>query len=369
MAIPVDNETSVQQQAIRHPLDPLTAGEVEETTRILSASGRLNPRVRIMAYSLLEPAKDVVLTFQPGELVPRKVFVVMRDHERRLTIEAVVSLAEETITSWRERQDVQPALTYPEVFAAQQAVLGDAVFQEAMSRRGISDLSSVVIYPWTAGYRGPEDAATQGRFIRMEVALAEGPEDNYYAHPVEGVIATIELDTMSVQIEDHGIVPVPTSSGNYTQEGIQVANNVPSFPDGVRSDVKPISITQPEGTSFQVDGHQVRWQKWRFHVGFTPREGLVLHLLEYFDKGRYRPLIYRASLSEMYVPYADPTPSHNFKNVFDAGEVGIGVLARMRLTSPCGWVRAYSMASMPPHDQGYLKVSREPSKRRTACKG
>jgi len=222
---------------------------------------------------------------------------------------------------------VQPALTYPEVFAAQQAVLADAAFQEAMNRRGITDLSSVVIYPWTAGYRGPEDAASQGRFIRMEVALAEGPGDNYYAHPVEGVIATIELDSMTVRIEDHGVVPVPTSSGNYTQEGIRAAKNVPSFPDGVRTDVKPIAITQPEGISFQIDGHGVRWQKWRFRVGFTPREGLVLHLVEYFDKGRYRPLLYRAALSEMYVPYADPTPSHNFKNVFDAGEVGVGVLA------------------------------------------
>jgi Cu2+-containing amine oxidase len=32
------------------------------------------------------------------------------------------------------------------VFAAQQAVLADAVFQEAMHQRGITDLSSVVIY-------------------------------------------------------------------------------------------------------------------------------------------------------------------------------------------------------------------------------
>ena len=327
MTIPIDDRTSTLQQAVLHPLDPLTAAEVEKTTRILSASGRITSRVRIMAYSLLEPAKDIVLAFQPGQPVPREVFVVLRDHERRLTIEAIVSLVEETIRSWRERTDVQPALTYPEVFAAQQTVLADAAFQEAMNRRGITDLSSAVIYPWTAGYRGPEDAASQGRFIRMEVALAEGPEDNYYAHPVEGVIATIELDSMTVRIEDHGVVPVPTSSGNYTQEGIRAAKNVPSFPHGVRTDVKPIAITQPEGISFQIDGHEVRWQKWRFRVGFTPREGLVLHLMEYFDKGRYRPLLYRAALSEMYVPYADPTPAHNFKNVFDAGEVGVGVLA------------------------------------------
>ena len=323
MTISVD----VSQQAVQHPLDPLTPEEVEKTTRVLMASGQITPRVRLMAYSLVEPVKEVALSYQTGQPLPREVFAVMRDHERRLTIEAVVSLAEETIRFWRERSDVQPALTYPEVFAAQQAVLADAAFQEAMQRRGISDLSSVVIYPWTAGYRGPEDAASQGRLIRMEVALAEGPADNYYAHPVEGIVATIELDSMSVQIEDHGAVPVPTSSGNYTRESIRAANNVPSFPEGARTDLKPILIMQPEGISFQIEGHQVCWQKWRFRVGFTPREGLVLHMLEYFDKGRYRPIIYRAALSEMYVPYADPTPSHNFKNVLDAGEVGIGVLA------------------------------------------
>ncbi|HLZ62035.1 MAG TPA: tyramine oxidase, partial [Ktedonosporobacter sp.] len=327
MTIPVGDEAHGPQQTVQHPLDPLTTEEVEKTTSMLNASGRITPHIRIMAYSLLESAKDKVLAFKPGEPFSRDIFVVMRDHDRHLTIEATVSLREGIIRSWYERQDVQPALTYPEVFAAQQAVLSDSAFQAAMTRRGITDLSSVVLYPWTAGYLGPESAASHGRFLRLEAALAEGPGDNYYAHPVEGVIATIELDAMSVQIEDHGIVPVPPSSGNYTQEGIRAATNVPSFPEGIRTDMKPIEIRQSAGPSFQVDGHEVRWQKWRFHVGFTPREGLVLHLVEYFDKGHYRPLLYRAALSEMYVPYADPTPSHNFKNVFDAGEVGIGVLA------------------------------------------
>lgn len=326
MTVSTHNEAS-PQPVTQHPLDPLTEEEISLTTSVLTASGRITPRMRLMAYTLQEPPKEVVLDFQPGRPVPREVAVVIRDHERSLTIEAEVSLATQSIRSWRERSDVQPALTYDEVFAAQEVILGDPDFQEALKKRDITDLSSVVIYPWTAGYRGPEDAAEKGRFIRMEVALAQSPNDNYYAHPVEGIIATCELDSMKVQVEDHGIVPVPVHSGNYTPEGIKEATNVPSFPDGLRTDVRPISITQPEGTSFQVDGHQVSWQKWRFRVGFTPREGLVLHLVEYLDRGRYRPILYRASLSEMYVPYGDPTPSHNFKNVFDTGEVGIGVLA------------------------------------------
>ncbi len=321
------NEATSQPSAVRHPLDPLTADEIIQTTNILKASGRVTPQMRLMAYSLHEPAKAFILAFQPSQPWPRDVDVVIRDHERHLTIEALVSLRDGTIRAWRERGDVQPALTYPEVFAAQEAILGDPAFQAAMQRRGITDLSTVVLYPWTAGYPGQGESAAEGRLIRMEAALCPHPLDNYYAHPLEGVVATVELDTMAVRVVDHGVAPVPAQAGNYTPQGIQATTNSPSFPAGVRTDVKPISITQPEGVSFRVEGQQVSWQKWRFRVGFTPREGLVLHLLEYQDRERWRPILYRASLSEMYVPYGDPTPSHHFKNVFDAGEVGIGVLA------------------------------------------
>ncbi|HEY0757090.1 MAG TPA: primary-amine oxidase [Ktedonobacteraceae bacterium] len=323
----IPDEITHSQALARHPLDPLGPDEITLTTSILQASGRITPRMRLMAYSLHEPAKASVLTFQPGQPLAREVAVVIRDHERRLTIEALVSLSAGTLREWRERGDVQPALTYPEVFAAQEAILGDPTFRAALERRGITDLSTVVLYPWTAGYPGEQESAQEGRLIRMEAALALRPLDNYYAHPVEGIVATVELDTLAVRIEDHGSVPIPERTGNYTVEGMQSATNSPSFPAGPRRDLKPVSITQPQGVSFQVDGQQVSWQKWRFRVGFTPREGLVLHLLEYQDRGRWRPILYRASLSEMYVPYGDPTPSHNFKNVFDAGEVGIGVLA------------------------------------------
>ena len=71
----------------------------------------------------------------------------------------------------------------------------------------------------------------------------------------------------------------------------------------------------------------VRWQRWQLHVGFTPREGLVLNRVGYEDGGRLRPIMHRASLSEMVVPYGDPSPTHYFKNAFDAGENGVGVAA------------------------------------------
>ena len=61
-------------------------------------------------------------------------------------------------------------------------------------------------------------------------------------------------------------------------------------------------------------------------MGFTAREGLVLHTVSYTDQGRERPLLYRASLSEMVVPYGDPRPFYFRRNAFDVGEAGVGAL-------------------------------------------
>ena len=60
----------------------------------------------------------------------------------------------------------------------------------------------------------------------------------------------------------------------------------------------------------------------------------MLHAVGYEDGGRCRPVLHRAALSEMVVPYAHPGGGHFRKNAFDVGEYGIGVLANS-LTLGC----------------------------------
>ena len=60
--------------------------------------------------------------------------------------------------------------------------------------------------------------------------------------------------------------------------------------------------------SFEVEGNLIRWQKWQFRFSVQPIEGLVLHDIRYDDDGRQRPILYRAALSDMVVPYGDPSP-------------------------------------------------------------
>ena len=47
-----------------------------------------------------------------------------------------------------------------------------------------------------------------------------------------------------------------------------------------------------------------------------------------------RPIVYRASVSEMVVPYGHPSPMHTWKSAFDAGEWGLGRMANS-LTLGC----------------------------------
>src|SRR5581483_12295975 len=108
------------------------------------------------------------------------------------------------------------------------------------------------------------------------------------------------------EIEDHGIIDTP-SPGEYTVAGMRSEANVPHY-EAPRGDLRPLEISQPQGPSFEVQGWRVRWQKWRLRVGFNPREGLILHTVGYEDRGVLRPILHRASISEMVVPYGDPAP-------------------------------------------------------------
>jgi len=85
-----------------------------------------------------------------------------------------------------------------------------------------------------------------------------------------------------------------------------------------------LDISQPNGPDFKVDGYAVDWRRWSFRVGFTPREGLVLHALSFLDGADYRSVVYRASLSELVVPYAETRGDHYRNHSFDLGEGGLG---------------------------------------------
>jgi primary-amine oxidase len=307
----------MSQDRPRHPLDPLTPDEVARAWSLVCGQDGLGPRVRVISIALAEPPRgtlrEPVSASHPAE---RAAFVVLIDRDARKTYEAVVSLTQGRVSSWTHVPDVQPAIVLDEFFECEAAVRADPGWQAAMRRRGVTDFSLAMVDPWSAGNFGIEDEEGR-RLSRTLTWVRRSPTDNGYARPVANLIAVVDLDEMKViAIEDYGVVPLPPEDANYSPD---VA--------GSRPDLQPLEIRQPGGPSFTLDGHELSWQKWRMRLGFTPREGLVLHRVSYRDQGRDRPILHRAAVVDMVVPYGDPRPTYFHRNAFDVGEFGIGTLA------------------------------------------
>lgn len=304
---------STVASAATHPLDPLTADEIRTAVSLLRQAQGLGDEARFPLITLREPDKRALLAFRDGDSIDRDALVVVLDSSGA-TYEAVVSPREERVRSWRLVPGVQPSLTVEETFLVGDIVKASPRWREAMKRRGVTNLDQVQVDPWSAGNFGVE--AEQGRrLVRATARLRNRPTDNGWAHPIEGVVALVDLTAREVlHVVEGDVVPIPSTSGNFDVEACGPA----------RTDLRPLEIIQPEGPSFEIRGNEVRWQRWRLRVSLHPTEGLLLHTVAYEDGGRLRSIMHRASLSDMVVPYGDPSSGQYFKNAFDAGEYGIG---------------------------------------------
>jgi primary-amine oxidase len=301
-----------------HPLEPLSAAEVEQAVKLLKQLGKLTPTTRVVSISLKEPNKKLVHGFAGLETAPREALFVLFDNSTNTCHEGSLSLAKNALLAWHDFPGKQPTMTIDEQIECEKAVLASPEFRAALQKHyGLADTSLVMVDIWSAGNYGTEEDSTR-RLARPLCFVRTDPTENGYARPIEGLRPVVDLNTMQVlRIEEYGHWPLPPTAGNYA------ANRVPNQ----RADIKPLEITQPAGPSFEVDGYQVRWQKWKFVIGFNAREGLTLHHLRYRDDGRDRSVLYRASLTEMVVPYGDPGPTQRRKNAFDVGEYGMGMCA------------------------------------------
>ncbi|MED1440085.1 primary-amine oxidase [Aeribacillus composti] len=315
----MNNHQEFVVQTIKHPLEPLTAEEIKAAVTILKDEKKIGDHVRFITVTLKEPAKNTVLNFKPGDPIEREAFIILLDNKEEKTYEAVVSITKGQMLSFEYIPNVQPPIIPEEFEECERVVKNNPEFQEGLRKRGITDFDLVMVDPWSAGYYGIE--ADEGKRLARAISwVRKFPNDNGYAYPLTGLVAYVDLNKMEVlRVEDHGVRDMPTTDGNY----------IPELSDSItlRDDLKPLEIIQPEGPSFEIDGHYIKWQKWHIRFGFTPREGLVLYTIGYEDKGKIRPILYRASLSEMVVPYGDASIAHRTQNAFDAGEYGLGRLA------------------------------------------
>nr|WP_246222412.1 primary-amine oxidase [Phytoactinopolyspora limicola] len=309
-----------EPREVRHPLDPLTAEEIRVGYAVLAAAGKLTESVRFPQVLPVEPDKATVAAFGDGDPIERRIMFTLLDTATGKSTEAVVSVTRNEIVSWTPlRTDEypygQPQYLFEEYERAEAIAKASPEWRAAMTRRGLSDrIEHAFCSPLAPGFHGRDDEAGR-RIIRSLTFLRDDENDSPWAHPVEGLIVHIDLtERRVIRIEDEGDVPVPKAPGRYDAASVGPA----------RTSLKQVEITQPDGPSFHVDGAAVTWENWKFRVGFNAREGLVLHQLSFRDGDEDRPVLYRASVPEMVVPYGDTSPTRFWISYFDAGEYLLG---------------------------------------------
>ena len=316
----INDRTSPQ---VRHPLAPLTVAEVASACRLALGSG-VGRGARVVYCELVEPGKDVVLGWDGHSQIPREVRCVLYDRMTGAPWLVTVSLDQQSVAS--QITGAQPPIMVEEWIANAEQIKADPRFRAAMARRGITDMSTVQVDPWPASNFGLEIDNSGRRLARGVAYVLDGPGSNPYARPVENLVAVLDRDTGEVvELFDGDPVPIPSERGRY---------DAPSMSE--LRELAPLEIVQPSGPGFTVDDGCLRWGPWQMRVSMHPIEGVVLHEISYLDGERLRPIIYRASMAEMVVPYGSTSPNHWWKNAFDAGDGGLGRAANsLKLGCDC----------------------------------
>jgi primary-amine oxidase len=295
-----------------HPLEPLDQGEIRAAVSSVRDDSRFRATHRFFAATLLEPEKA-----SQGASA-RRAEVVLVDRGAGTTTEVTVNLTAGQIERWDLLEGCHAAYLLEEYMTAIDTVKADARWVAALKARGVDDVELVQHDPWPAGNFGA--AGEQGRRLMRVVAYLRHHEaDNGYAHPIEGLVATVDVTTGDVLdiLDDAGrtgVPAVPEECANYDEAAV----------GGFRDTLKPLQITQPDGPSFTVEGSAIRWENWRLRATMHPLDALVLQEVGWDDGARVRPVVHRASLAEMVVPYGDIGVGHRWKNAFDSGEIAMG---------------------------------------------
>jgi len=325
-----------------HPLDPLTWQEYWTVLETLQETGNLDGNTRFSHINLVLPDKQAVWNWNGNTTLPRMAYAIV--HQETETYKAVVDLKNRTMESWAALEGIQPTWLGEEFGKMSGIAKEHPDFIEAMKKRGYSDLTLIDIFFGPPGYFGTDEEI--GRRIAHGHVSDPGGFRNSWGRGISGLTIVVDLHTMEVlRVVDEGIVPVSDTNIDFNASAIPDVRDVPG----------PMVVLQPNGSGFKMDGHQVEWQKWKFHVRPDHRVGMVISTVTYNDKDDERHIMYEGFLSEIFVPYMDPSFGWYPRNFIDLGEYTAGGFANPLLRGLDAPDYAHYMDGLFMHDNGRPK--------------
>ncbi|KAH9765037.1 Amine oxidase [Citrus sinensis] len=307
-----------------HPLDSLTPSEFSQIRSIVTKAypESSTHKLTFQYVGLEEPSKQTVISWLKNETTtnpPRQAFVIARiDHQ---THELIVDLSLQEIASKRIYSGYgYPMFTFEDQENADKLAFTYPPFVASIRRRGLK-LEEVVCESFSVGWYGAEEeeGKNKKRIVKVMCYYMNGTV-NLFMRPIEGISMTVDLDEMKIiGFQDRVTVPVPKADETEFRE----SKIKPPF----RQSLKAITVVQPDGPSFTIDGHMIRWADWEFHLSFDVRAGMIISLASIYDleKQQSRRVLYKGHVSEMFVPYMDLTEEWQRRTFFDAGEYGYGL--------------------------------------------
>ncbi|KAH7661776.1 Copper amine oxidase protein [Dioscorea alata] len=234
-----------------HPLDPLTPSEFIIIQQTIKTSNLFSSTPLNFQYiGLADPDKLLLLSWLSNTSnppPPRRAFIIARsDHQ---THELHVDISTKSIISNTVYTGFSfPLLNFEEQTAASNLPFNYTPFMNSIKKRGLKS-SEVVCTTFSVGWFG--EVKKSKRLLKI-LCFATGDTVNLYVRPLEGITIVVDLDLMEiVDYTDRFVVPVPVAGGTDYRSKKQ---KPPFGPRG-----KPVTVVQPEGKGFSIDGHSIRF--------------------------------------------------------------------------------------------------------------
>lgn len=297
-----------------HPLNGLTPKEITTAYEVVAKSPNAYKEMRFSEIRLKDPEKNKVWDSFLNHTALKEdriaLFTLLKGNQ---VIEGEVNLNTKQLSKWNVLNNTHGMVLYDDMVAVQEIINKSAEYKKVLKKRGIKADAKVVTTPLTVGYFGGKDGLDKQLNILKVISYLDTGDGNYWAHPIENLVAVVDLDKKKViKIEEADIIPVPMANRPINK------SEAPAL--------KPLNVVEPEGKSFNITGQTVHWGPWCFHVGLDARVGLQLSTVTYKDQGVKRKVMYEGNLGGMVVPYGDPDIGWYFKSYLDSAEYGMGNL-------------------------------------------
>src|SRR5262249_36832461 len=126
---PSESILEPELQTVPHPLDPLTAREIETVSRLLNSTGKTDVNSLFSTITLAPQA--------PEEPPGRRALAVVYQTDKDETYEHIVDLTGRTAVQSRSVQGARPGCVDSEYRRAIEVTFASPEFARAMAKRGI----------------------------------------------------------------------------------------------------------------------------------------------------------------------------------------------------------------------------------------